>query len=305
MTILDCQSYDSALQSLAEIFWMPPETLESRLRACTVEARLASNERFQQFVSDNTVEFREPRCSGSYWFHNARVRTPDVFRQSGIKPLSGVLDDVWAMFFDVIGNRLSQTEKEEFRTAVGLDRIKGRTAVAYAMITDAPYSGPFAKLIREQADYTIAMNHFSYQKRSAIADHILKCLRQKHDIDLTAEFEAVTTPCAVKFFSAKIAPPLQQALVYLWSKAHADEVEFIGGAIDYTPQIQDIFRRFAAKEITSQEHFRGLDEIGKMAGHRRGLSGHDVRTAWNATFNGRGEAIPPEQVVDVLITAAA
>lgn len=214
--ILDCHSFDSTLDSLATIVGIHEKTLTEMLRAFTVNDFPIEP---ADYVWQNVIK-EEKSFDGVYWFHFTRTMNPESFRENGIKPLNEMIEPIWLMINELIGDRLTDAEKVEFRR-----HKPGHHAFLYGLkVNDRMHWGPYAMLLRESAFCSRDIGNHDYLVVPEIIADICICLHEKHGLDLQSEFYAKSQPCIVKFLSLNDRPDLlRKALMYVWATIQNEE----------------------------------------------------------------------------------
>ena len=222
MRIIDCHTFDTTLASIAAVAEMEPRTLAAALEAFDTDDWEAPTP--GHFLWDTIVR-RPPRpIDGVYWFHLSRVMEPASFRRHGILPLDQMLESVWAMIFDLIGNEQSDREKRDFRSH--LESGRGNYAWGYDLKTRNPiHAGPYGMLAREVAFRPRDLSHHDYLETPEIIADICWAHAERFGSDLPARFEARSKPCIVKFLNGKGRSDLPTTvLMYMWSRLHGNKL---------------------------------------------------------------------------------
>lgn len=202
LIVLDCESFDSALQSLALIFRCTPVLLRDFL----------SNPKIDSYFEENlylSMDFREylyevvlsnigqPQVLDLVsWFHTTRIPKGTTF-SDGILPLGAILPKLKIMLIDV----LDDPEKEQFRTAI---RTQGISNNHYSNKTNNDmHWGPFAILVRDVAFSTEKLNQHDYLGMPEIIEDICNGLHENDGPNWIELYRTKLKPAIVKFRSSK------------------------------------------------------------------------------------------------------
>lgn len=222
MKILDCHTFDSALLTLSRIIDTDPNALMEKLRSFKTDEWPDAPRCYlwQQLVGEDRP------FDGVDWFHLTRVMSPDSFRQSGILPLNEMLEPIWAMIFDLIGERLTAVNKDRFRVEVESAGDDSHSAWLYQLkVNDSIHWGPHGMLVRDAAFRASDLSNHDYLAAPEIIEDICTCYAEWHGKGLLTDFYARTKPCVVKFRAGNDRPDaLQAALMYLWATVQGQEL---------------------------------------------------------------------------------
>jgi hypothetical protein len=149
-TLLDCESVETAVVSLAGVLKMDPDELTQRLREFEYD-KLPEKARqcapFQDLLLFYALSTRRRDLSlplSICWFHGTRV-TRDTTFDDGILPLSQSLDHIWALLGSIARQWSPPDEWAAFRANMG-----GQGAEQYHRKLGGGFAnGPYAVLVRE------------------------------------------------------------------------------------------------------------------------------------------------------------
>lgn len=225
MKILDCHSFDTALSSLAAIADVEPQALIANLRDFNTDdwPDHPPDYLWERFVGG-------PKSfDGVHWFHFTRTLVPESFQQQGILPLGEMVEPLWSMIFELIGDRQSPAEKAAFRERVASDR-DNHSSRLYRMKTERlQLWGPYGMLVRNEAFRAWEIRNHDYLRTPEIIEDICLCHSDWYGGDLLAEFGAKSKPCIVKFFGENNRPDaLRTALMFLWCTVHSEGLAHMG-----------------------------------------------------------------------------
>jgi hypothetical protein len=203
LIVLDCESFDSALHSLALIFRCKPVLLRDFLSIPEIDINYEENPNlpmgFREYLYEVVVKhIGQPQMLDSVsWFHTTRIRNDAAFSE-GILPLGVILPNLITMLADV----LDDPDKEQFRAALDTHGI-----------SDSHYSnktnndmhwGPFAILVRDVAFQANKLGQHDYLGMPEIIEDICNGLSKNGGPDFIEQFRAKLKPAIVKFTSNKV-----------------------------------------------------------------------------------------------------
>lgn len=199
---LDCESSDSAYDSVAEILGITRSELEEVLDSL-------DDEGFEQgpYVYDCPADGKihigpcsfkvQTQGITTCWFHASRVTDPSSFKQYGIRPLPDQIEEIWSFLYELVKEQCSQTKWAEFRQEVETTH-PNHYAWLYRLKTpksDKLHHGPFAFLVRDAAVGLGDSGHHDYISQPEIVEDICKCFGH----DLLKKYQDSTQGCIVKF----------------------------------------------------------------------------------------------------------
>ncbi len=216
MIVLDCESRDSTLASLADIFDADATELDAYLRALDLEAHYCAT---QPLHSGETELFHLVRAKFGKrkqidrvcWFHLTRTH-PTIDFRDGIQPLSVARPRVW------------DTIIEAFRNIQHEDRLKrmrreGVGDFQYVLKASDPiHAGPYDFLVREGAFHASRNSNHDYLGLPETMEDICNGYLDKHGERLYDDLKSALSPMIVKFWS-EYEYGLETALHYLYVKA--------------------------------------------------------------------------------------
>lgn len=200
---LDCDTPDTACDSIAEILGIDRVELESFLDGLDFDAldqdpSIARKIEHSQDITIGPRRFAMPPSSSvsTCWFHATRVADPSTFTQHGIRPLPDQLEKIWSFLFTLAEPDCSQAEWAESRRKIESGDL-GQFANLYRLkVLDSQHRwGPMAFLVRDAAVGLGAVNHHDYLRTPEIVEDICLCVGH----DLLRKYQAATQGCIVKF----------------------------------------------------------------------------------------------------------
>lgn len=223
--MLDCESFESALDSSADLLRMSSRALRTALGDFDYNA-VPADERARRSYGDllpiYALRVRSsdlPRPKSIMWFHSTRVR-PELTFHDGIRPLPLQLESIWRELGDIASEWVNPNDWKWFRS-----NMKGRGAQQYDIKTRSNHhAGPYAFLVRDVILNPLRENH-NYCHIPEIVEDI--CLSYSHTYGhpLADRFRNATRPCIVKFRDSKSPPgALDAALMYLHRKIRGKDL---------------------------------------------------------------------------------
>lgn len=200
--VLDCESFESALQSLSLIFQTSSTTLIEHLSNHVIDSYFEENPHFPYDFSDYLYErvagqFGTPKLLDAVcWFHLTRVVENTSFAE-GIQPLGAILPRLQTILVDLVDDDLVKTA---LCTALDQGRID---EFLYHFKTDDPlHWGPFAILVRDVAFHAKEQSQHDYLAMPEIIEDICSGFHKSEGVDLLPLFTAKLKPTIVKFSSS-------------------------------------------------------------------------------------------------------
>jgi hypothetical protein len=246
MIILDCESLDSTIASLANLCGMSDAMIRSVLTDFDLERFLTDHPHHpappSKIVMDALARSmtQPPTIDRAYWFHLSRVTNPKCF-EAGIFPLDAQLIRIWEDLERLAVNLVSIEDWHAFRS--GAKRTHSHHGGLYGMkVRDRMHWGPFAILVREAAFRSREIGNHDYLATPEIVEDICMSFKATFGIDLLTIFEAHSRPCIVKFWEdCPHEGVVSAAINYAYAVLHGNELSidtntcFDGRAIPITP----------------------------------------------------------------------
>jgi hypothetical protein len=221
---LDCESFDSAMNSLASLFKVTPNSLAELLMsidATSVMHRFRESELHKAIFRELVDRLGTPdNPRHIYWFHVSRCKNSGTFRRDGILPLGEVISGVWDTMISAVSGTRHEYHLQEMRTENEISDF------VYRMRTKDPFHhGPYAMLIADAAFVT--PNH-NYYRLPEIMEDICIAYQSRYGEDIEQFVLDYLVPTRVKFRTGaagysteRILPPVAY---YLFCKLHGQEV---------------------------------------------------------------------------------
>lgn len=227
MTVLDCESYESSLKSICDLYEATAADVtkflrtvdldkEYEKRTTSVSSKDLLTDLFESRFGLPTQAFRQV-C----WFHLTRVPRGTDFSE-GILPLHLVLKTIWQTMISI---------PTDARTKANLRRLQknGVPDDLYGLKTQSLlHSGPYAMLVRESAFHAGSIGNHDYLAFPEIIEDICNGYEKEFGERIHERVGAVLKPCIVKFETAEedgnhLATP---TLSYCWHKVHDQKLSF-------------------------------------------------------------------------------
>ena len=208
--ILDCESFDTALGSLAEIFQTTPDDLKALLSSKEIGTHYETHWRklpdFSDYIYALTV--RHFGCplplDAVCWFHTTRVLPGTTFSE-GILPLDAALPSLKERLLAAIDD---DSVREKLRDAFQSGRVGDHH---YATKTrDSMHWGPYAILVRDVAFCARELSQHDYLAMPEIIEDICNGFDDPMREALEGVFRAKMRPATVKF-----AAPVDDGEAYI------------------------------------------------------------------------------------------
>ncbi|MBZ5504910.1 MAG: hypothetical protein LAO78_05415 [Acidobacteriia bacterium] len=218
MAVLDCESYESSIRSICDIYRTTPDQIIGFLSAIDLDKETATSKSVDEYLrSVFEIQFGQPvePLNSTSWFHFTRV-LPNASFSEGILPLPLAKGRVWEALVTIPSD--PQIKRN-------LKDLKENGVPDYQYNQKASHSlddGPFGMLIRELAFHAEAIGNVDYLKLPELVDDICKGYKSKYGKSIRNEISHGLRKCIVKFKSTErtedglIAP----ALYYSWVKAN-------------------------------------------------------------------------------------
>jgi hypothetical protein len=228
MTILDCESVDSAYASIERILGIDRSKLEIVFNDIDLES-IYQNDLHPDIPPDQYL-FREvERITGSKgeydqtcWFHLTRTADENTFR-SGILPLGHQIDAIWQILYSLTDTQITRKQWDEFRT--NICESGGHHSKLYALKVEDPMAwGPYAILVKEIAFRAKEVGAHDYFRVPEIVEDICVCFNEAFGFSLLEVFRSSTRPCIVKFTAPSRNDCLRKALFYLYHVHRKDKI---------------------------------------------------------------------------------
>jgi hypothetical protein len=221
--LLDCESLDSARNSLARLFNCNGTTLACFLADPALEATYIANAgtlpSFDDFLYGEVVRrFGTPAMPARVcWFHCTRVTSGTNFSE-GILPLSAALPRLKRLFLAV-----AREPKSRELVRQVLNNNGGYAFQFRQKTSNNIHAGPYAILVRDVAFHAKALGQHDYLSLPEIIEDLCSEVKAFANIDLTEHYRTALQPTIVKFTTAATGSAqghVATALCYMWAAFH-------------------------------------------------------------------------------------
>jgi len=218
---LDCESRESAFESLRELFGCTAEALRTFVGDASIDEDFARDyQRLPQFdayvyqracLALGTPQMPDELC----WFHGTRVPPGTTFAD-GILPLPLALETLKRSINETL---TTDADRQEVTSAFARD--DGLTFQLQHKLTSGTEFGPFAMFVLETALNAPDTGQHSYVGMPEIIEDLCMEVQASCGRDLLPAFEVAWRPAVVKFVTPSFSPEFHigVALCYLRSCA--------------------------------------------------------------------------------------
>jgi hypothetical protein len=216
LAVLDCESYESSIRSICDIYRIASDRIIDFLSEIDSECSDQDLKHVFEARFGQPVELLD----STSWFHFTRVLPGTNFAE-GILPLPLAKERVWEALIDIPSNP---------QTKCKLNDLRENGVPDYQYTQKSSHSlddGPFAMLIRELAFHPEAIGNWDYLALPELVDDICNGYEKKYGESIHEEISLGLRKCIVKFKSTErteydlIAP----TLYYSWIKANDREFD--------------------------------------------------------------------------------
>lgn len=225
MIVLDCESRDSALDSVSGIYSVPRNDIEEFLHALDLHKHYVETDPPRTADHELALLFEtQLKCSATpldrvFWFHLTRAQFNTDFND-GIQPLDTALTRIWETIFEVFVN----TRHEKNLRILKSDGVPN---FLYNMKVGQPLNGgPYAMLVREAAFRAKEMRNHDYLWLPEIMEDICNGYHKAYGELIHDDLCRALTPYIVKFWSQKQISKscVDSAMYYLYRTAHGQSL---------------------------------------------------------------------------------
>jgi hypothetical protein len=195
---IDCESYESALASLAGVYRASIADIKDFLSEFEIESEY---EKYKGDMSAGDLlqtkfsqKFGGPQQSvtGISWFHLTRTLDGATFSE-GILPLGAALPKLWDMLVSIPKDKGRRLRLEELKTN-GVPNFQYNFKTPHKL-----HHGPYAMLVRESAFNASEIGNHDYLKLPEIIEDICLGYEEKFKESIEEEIKTALRPCIVKF----------------------------------------------------------------------------------------------------------
>lgn len=203
MIVLDCESAESALLSLASIFRCRPLDIRGALLAIDLDEIYSDDgntpdvQSWTYLFSHFVAEFGEPLPVDSIcWFHCTRSIKSSKFT-AGLLTLDQALPFVWAMLIDAVQGAPAAARLRSMR-AGGVSNFHYRLKAG-----NRAHQGPYGFLVRDCAFNPSRLWSHDYLRLPEIVEDICNAYAKKYGEPIDQIYQTALVPCVVKFQSTR------------------------------------------------------------------------------------------------------
>ncbi|WP_297573612.1 hypothetical protein [uncultured Deefgea sp.] len=221
--VLDCETFETALNSLASIFQTTPDILHSQLSAEEIATCFETHWRelpdFGEYLYSIVEKYHGDPLSldAVCWFHTTRILPGTVFSE-GILPLNAALPLLKEMLIQAIDDL---NIREQLRRSLESGCIAD---FHYSYKTqNSIHWGPYGILVKEVAFHSQKLSQHDYLAMPEIIEDICNGFQKTSGIDLMPEYSAKLKPAIIKFVHPNNSDELclAAALCYVYSQIHS------------------------------------------------------------------------------------
>jgi hypothetical protein len=199
--VLDCESFETAVDSLTRIFQTTPDSLKALLSAKEIGTHYETHWQelpdFKDYIYSVVEQhFGSPLALDSVcWFHTTRILPGTSFAE-GILPLDAALPSLKAMLIEAVDDVRVKGQLERALTSGGVANHH------YANKTqNSLHWGPYGILVREVAFCANELSQHDYLGMPEIIEDICDGFEVTSGVALIDIFSAKLKPAIVKFTS--------------------------------------------------------------------------------------------------------
>lgn len=222
--VLDCESFEATVDSLARIFQTTSDSLKWLLAHKELSTHYDNNAQDEMSFKDYlfaVVEhnFGSPLSLDAVcWFHTTRVLPGTAFSE-GILPLDAALPHLKARLIDAIDDI---SIREQLQTALTSSGVAD--AHYFNKTNNSMHWGPYAILVRDVAFCAEKIGQHDYLGMPEIIEDICNGFRKTSGVDLIEVFRRKLKPTIVKFISTNNCDDIciSTAISYAYSIIHGN-----------------------------------------------------------------------------------
>ncbi|MCU7835620.1 MAG: hypothetical protein KZQ83_10260 [gamma proteobacterium symbiont of Taylorina sp.] len=225
MIYLDCENINSTMDSLAQIYGVTCQDIESFFQSFDIERHYEINEpndsgdRELRNVFEATIGCEPKKIERVHWFHLTRT-LPETDFKEGILPLSRSLDNVWSTFFNVFCDTVHFKNLKELSE-------KGVSDFQFNLKSgNSEHSGPYAMLVKEVAYQPKDIGNHDYLWLPEIMEDICNGYKKDYGVSIHTYLNEHLKPKIVKFWSDSNTSMscIESALYYAYLKSKSEKL---------------------------------------------------------------------------------
>ncbi|UHL62597.1 hypothetical protein LSG25_10880 [Paralcaligenes sp. KSB-10] len=200
MAYLDCETVESTISCIAEIYDVQPEQIIDFFDHFDIEQHFERKRsegdgahEMKRLLEDIFGQPKNP-ITRTYWFHLTRVPEGTSF-QDGILPLNEALPRIWEMLYKILSKTNHASRLREMA-------INGVADFQYTFkTTDSLHWGPYSMLVKAIGGFAELAGNHDYLKTPEIVEDICNGYEQLYNENIQQLVEAGLVPTIVKFWS--------------------------------------------------------------------------------------------------------
>lgn len=217
--ILDCETFETALDSLANIFRTTPENLSSLLSAKEIAIYFEAHWQELPDFKDYVLAIAENSFGSPFpldevcWFHTTRILPGTSFKE-GILPLNAALPRLKERLIDALDD---VQVGDQLRSVLHSDGVADNHY--FNKTQNSMHWGPYAILVKEVAFHATRLSQHDYLGMPEIIEDIYNGFQKTSGIDLMPEFSEKLKPGIIKFLNSNNHDEscIATALCYVYS----------------------------------------------------------------------------------------
>ncbi len=221
--LLDCESYESTLNSISLIFDIDQQKLVKKIKNIDIDSFYEENPDYYEDGKTALLKLFSLKPTidkfSIAWFHFTRVLKP-FKKEKGLLPLHLALDTIWEELFEIAKDFIDKKSWNIFRQ--NIREIDGCfSELYYSKTFDRFDSGPYAMLNPNIAPIASSIGYHDYLRVPEIIEDICECFKIKYGIDIKKIYIKESKPCIIKFMVNKPREDcLKCALYYIYTVIH-------------------------------------------------------------------------------------
>lgn len=224
MITLDCETYESAIKSICQVYSIERKSAEDFLASIDLDAEYESRVIYDDCDDYLKILFEKRfgppklQLEAVAWFHLTRTARSSDFSE-GILPLGKALDRIWEM----LGRLLEESEQ---KTNLATMRANGVRDFQFNLKTKNDiHHGPYAMLVRDAAFNSQKICNHDYLETPEIIEDICNGYREQFGHCIYDTVTRKLEKCIVKFKSNNNTNQnlLAPALLYCWCTVRNEE----------------------------------------------------------------------------------
>lgn len=219
MIILDCETYESTIESLVNIYNISKDEIEDFFGSFDLDFHFDENKSFEypdrelRLEFEKTYNVKHKDINNICWFHLTRTLITENFKE-GILPLSQVLEKIWDIFFTIF------KDTEHYENLLDMKSSGVNDFQFNLKVESNIHSGPYAMLIRDVAFCAEEVQNHDYLSIPEIFEDICNGYKSVYGVNIQKMLEDSLQPKIVKFSTKEnnYISYIESALYYAYLK---------------------------------------------------------------------------------------